>query len=260
VPCGEYLFDHRNDSLRSFLINEFVLGPTGLGNHDVSGFYFDDGWTNYSAAIQPWQPKEGYCDHSPIGGATEEDYYCSEDMGLTQADTTAITDGWRTTMDAVHAAVRAAGAWSWDQFRGVSTPDQASCTKFFRSACAPGKPSYASEALMHGLTWTDGKLPNLKQDLATFLLIRGDYAWLGYSWVGCCSGSKPPGNNDYAYVYPPEFKEDYGTPMGQCLETGTGTNIFKRQWTKAVVTMDCQTWMATIDMKEREVVTLSENY
>lgn len=39
VPCGEYLWDHRNASLRAYLLNEFVLGPTGLGNENVSGFY-----------------------------------------------------------------------------------------------------------------------------------------------------------------------------------------------------------------------------
>jgi hypothetical protein len=39
---------------------------------------------NTSSPIAPWQPKEGFCDHSPIGGATEEDLYCTADMGLTQ--------------------------------------------------------------------------------------------------------------------------------------------------------------------------------
>ena len=34
--------------------------------------------------VQNWEPKEGFCDHSPIGGATEEDFYCTADMGLTQ--------------------------------------------------------------------------------------------------------------------------------------------------------------------------------
>jgi len=46
VPCGEYLFDHRNASLRDFLINEVLLGPTGLGNSNISGFYLDDNWHN----------------------------------------------------------------------------------------------------------------------------------------------------------------------------------------------------------------------
>jgi hypothetical protein len=43
--CRRYLWDHRNGSmLQRFLIDEFVLNSkTGLGNHNVDGFYFDDG-------------------------------------------------------------------------------------------------------------------------------------------------------------------------------------------------------------------------
>ena len=38
-------------------------------------------------------------------------------------------------------------------------------------------------------------LPDLAQDLASFLLVRGPYAWLGHGWVGC----------DREYHFPPEF-------------------------------------------------------
>lgn len=40
VPCGEYLWDPRNASLRAWLIDVHILGPTGLGNPNVTGFYF----------------------------------------------------------------------------------------------------------------------------------------------------------------------------------------------------------------------------
>ena len=44
VPCGEYLWNHANGSmLRDWLINEHLLGPTGLGNPGVRGFYVSDG-------------------------------------------------------------------------------------------------------------------------------------------------------------------------------------------------------------------------
>ena len=36
-PCtGEYLWDHRNESLRQYLIDN-VLGPTGLGDSNITG-------------------------------------------------------------------------------------------------------------------------------------------------------------------------------------------------------------------------------
>ena len=36
------IWDHRNASLREWLVNSHVMGPLGMGNPNVSGFYFDD--------------------------------------------------------------------------------------------------------------------------------------------------------------------------------------------------------------------------
>ncbi len=38
ASTGEYLWDHRNASMRQWLISEHLLGPTGLGNPNISGF------------------------------------------------------------------------------------------------------------------------------------------------------------------------------------------------------------------------------
>jgi len=95
------------------------------------------------------------------------------------------------------------------------------------------------------LQWTDGTSIPLKyvpQDLATFLLIRGDYAWLGWGWVGCITN----------YALPPEVNVDYGTPATPYYnETVPGASgVFVRSWTKADVQFDCNTWTGTITMKE----------
>jgi hypothetical protein len=68
-PCGEYLWDHRNASLREWLVDDFVLNPdTGLRNPNVDGYYLDDSWTNYSRTT----PRGRNCDGDPFGGPTEE--------------------------------------------------------------------------------------------------------------------------------------------------------------------------------------------
>eukprot|EP01052_Picozoa_sp_SAG31_P037498 SAG31_NODE_4852_length_2905_cov_3.033143_2_plen_216_part_00 len=45
VPCGSYLFDHRNGSmLRNWLVEEYVGGPLGVGADDgdlIAGMFFD---------------------------------------------------------------------------------------------------------------------------------------------------------------------------------------------------------------------------
>jgi hypothetical protein len=39
-PCGEYLFDHRNGTmLRDWIVKEHILGPAGMGDPAISGFF-----------------------------------------------------------------------------------------------------------------------------------------------------------------------------------------------------------------------------
>lgn len=241
VPCGEYLWDHRNASLRDFLVNEFILGANGLGNANVSGFYLDDGWANTSQAVLPWEPQPlGFCDHSAIGGATEEDYYCTADMGLTQADTTAITDGWRETMAAVQAAILQKGAFAWAYFRQETLPgpgNAAACAAWFRGTGATLK-DYAFV-----LQWTNATqrpLPAVAQDVAAFLVLRGPFAWIGSGWIGCIED----------YAFPPELDGDYGEPLTPYFnETAPGSGVFVRAWTKATATFSCPTWTGDVVMK-----------
>lgn len=43
IPCGEYLFDHRNGSmLQEWLLSEVILGPNGLGSPAIDGFFIDE--------------------------------------------------------------------------------------------------------------------------------------------------------------------------------------------------------------------------
>ena len=73
VPCGEYLWDHRNQSLRQWLVDEFVLGSAhGLGNANVDGFFFDDGWSDKANPVPSWAPPTyRQCDMAEGGGATD---------------------------------------------------------------------------------------------------------------------------------------------------------------------------------------------
>ena len=194
----------------------------------------------------PWEPQpHGFCDHSPIGGATEEDAHCSEDMGLVQADTTAIRAAWADNMRAVQAAVLAHGGFAWAYFDQQATPaagNASACAAFFRGACAPNSSTHASTLFLEYTQPHTFPLVAFPQDLATFLLIRGPYAYLGYAWVGC----------DVQYDYrDTALNADYGEPVAgqQCAETAPGSGVFARAWTHADVQFDCNTWTPTITMK-----------
>ena len=118
---------------------------------------------------------------------------------------------------------------------------------FLRDACKPNA-SITSGAMMFGFTQVsesphkpflpDGQLPAFLQDLATFMLVRGPFAWLGYGWLGC--GDDPRGSCSHGrYVRPAELDADFGEPVGHCQETKPGSGVFRREWTKARVQMDC---------------------
>ena len=81
-------------------------------------------------------------------------------------------------------------------------------------------------------------LPAFEEDLANFLLSRGPHAFLGHSWLGCSK----------TYAFPDALNADYGEPTELCHETSPG--VFARDWTKAVVTMDCGTYKGSVTMKD----------
>lgn len=148
LPCGEYLWDHRNGTmLREFLVKEFLLNAkTGLGNKNVDGFFFDDGWTDKPSKIPSWAPPSyRQCDMWETGGATEEDYYCVVDMGLTQADTTLLTTEHGKTMLSVHDAVLGNGGFIFQALASrkasldLADPrPPAKCMAYLREHCTVG--------------------------------------------------------------------------------------------------------------------------
>ena len=48
VPCGRYLWDHTNSSMREWLITSHILGDTGIGNPNISAIYLDDNWQEFA--------------------------------------------------------------------------------------------------------------------------------------------------------------------------------------------------------------------
>ena len=79
----------------------------------------------------------------------------------------------------------------------------------------------------------------------------GADAYLGYSWMGCVQPSGfVTGNSTKGYFRPEEVDVDYGTPVDPtCSETAPNSGIFTREWSKASVKMDCNSFEATIGMK-----------
>jgi hypothetical protein len=71
------------------------------------------------------------------------------------------------------------------------------------------------------------------ESVASFLVVRPAYAWLGYG-----AGAFQPKWND-------AFLWDVGTPRGEC-RNGTHPGVFERDWTYGTAQMDCNTYKGTV--------------
>lgn len=204
---------------------------SGAGNPKISGFYFDDDWSG--------------------SGPSEMEKHASQDMGLSASDLAHLTDAYNWVMEQAFAAILARGKFTWNQFWNygsawIDCPDpmvtQSNCAADIRALCDPTSLSqtvamlYAFSPGCHGST---SNITDVEADVANFLLVRGPHAWLGHGWSGCSK----------VYEWPKILDADFGEPMGLCKETSAGSGIFTREWTKATIKMDCNSWTPTITFK-----------
>ena len=84
---------------------------------------------------------------------------------------------------------------------------------------------------------TDPAKQRKQQALASFLITRGPYAFIGSRGLrDAHTGS--PGNWD------PLFATDVGEPVGLCVDRGK--NVFEREWTKGAASFDCNSYTAKL--------------
>lgn len=259
-PCGEYLFDHRNGSmLRDWLVNEHIMGQTGVGNPSIDGLFIDDFWC--SDLICKENPGVAACPcNDPVQGPTEIDKYNQLDMGLSDEDIRDLTLAWNETMGAVQQAILDAGAYTWSLINGQDNADASptllksnSCATQLRAACKKDS-VWQTRANLFGLTINGTHQPQqLEQDVAFFLLARGDYAWLGWGVWGMtwpfqpepAHGTVPPQPD--GVPRPELIDRDFGTPHGLCQETAEGSAVFVREFSRAgIIQLDCNDFVATI--------------
>ena len=213
-----------------------MFGPDGGGNPNVSGFFFDDKF---------------------LPGGVTESLGNLTNLGLTKEQGEAYSAYYWQYMGVVYEEVLKRGRFSWQQLWCATWqkddpthtcrtgPDplvtKANCASQLRGLCSAGSPQHTRRAMMYQFSGgqTD-QLPEFEQDLANFLLVRGEHAWLGHGWQGC----------SLDYAFPDALNSDYGEPTGICKETATRSGVFTREWTKASVQMDCNTYTPEIKMKD----------
>jgi len=256
LPCGEYIFDHRNASVRQWLAEQ-VVSPTALGASGlIDGLFLDDFWCSDLLCAE--DPSIDGCPcNDPVQGPTEIDKSSQVDMGLTDEDIRDLTLGWNLTMEGVQRAVLERHGYTWSLILGQQNANasprmltQASCRAALRLACKPDS-DWQQHSLLFGLRVNGTALAQVKPDIAFFLLARGPFAWAGWGVWGMtwpfnaepAHGELPP--LPHGVPRPPELDHDYGEPEGLCEEVADG--VFERRWSRAgVISLDCNTFEASL--------------
>ena len=117
-------------------------------------------------------------------------------------------------------------------------------TKLHGEGAAACKATLAMECTENPMSWNKMVLYNIPNCgsgvtaqgftdyTAEFLLTRGPYAILGYSWCGCTNGEQERPRAA-------EWDEDFGIPHGACREKSAGSGVYTRTYSKATVEWDC---------------------
>ena len=238
--------------LTEFLIEHAVTSHTALGSPAVDGIFIDDACLTGGS----W----------PL----EEVSTSIEDMGLSNA-TTNKTAAWADILQkckdneaAVFDELIAHKGFEWHLLADFSfprpsatSPFDASCSRMLRNACAKDDPAsfprthgvnpntYENRSLVYNLPRLASNatsVPNMTAHLATFLLLRSDYAWIGYAWAGCTSSR----SSNEPVLRPPSLDSDYGKALGRCAEASPG--VFRRELEHATVELDCGSFTGSIKM------------
>ena len=217
-PAGntpKYFFNFSNPDMADWWVNEFVGGV--LKSPHVDGVYFD-------SAPVAGPPQDG---GGQGGGPGRADAQAAFDRALKLI---ASHGGW-------------ASAWNNDGqslFPEGMEPDAHdysldACSSLVREWIDIGR---NTDRTLQVQTGTD--TPR-NETLAAFLIARGESAVLEFPISGTYGDAS-------VYGFPAIMDVDFGTPMGDGIEVHP--EVFRREWSKATVTLDCRDLSSTFDFHQ----------
>ena len=196
-------------------------------------------------------------------GPSEASNTYRNDTNATPAEIGDQVGAYEASMTALKQKVLPMGGFWWQLLQGggwlgpegrclpkCNVPKPANeCISILRSQCVgpSATPPTWNQMLMYNIpNGGQGLSPqNFTDYTAEFLLTRGPYAMIGYSWYGCTVGDKAPPR-------PVEWDMDFGPPANDgaaCAETAPSSGVFSREYSKATVTWDCSVGHGKITMK-----------
>jgi hypothetical protein len=219
VNMSQWVIDWRNQDAAAYFVGA-ILNSTFLPGVDAT--FTDD---------LPGVPAE----HPEVQPATQ----------LSNASLAHLQRATQIAEMELASALAIGGKFCWDCVGGEDGPagssysmnqeappnGTAGCVRWFNHYC---RPEMQGRGMMMGFAGSNQRSPN--ETVAAFLLARGPYAFIG-------------GRNIRDKQWNQLFGLDVGHPLGLCAETAPGSKIFERQWTEAVVSLDCNSYKASLPFR-----------
>ena len=233
-PCGEYIFDHRGGAVEGRTFREWFISEYMITNETL--LHRNPGTGRPQPIGLGWLD-----DEMDMRGPSEEDSHYIEDTGASSESMKSQVAAYRQSMRELTQKVVAMGGFYWQLMDGggmktLSKMNKEQCQQTLRALCVPKPATWNKMQLYNIPNGGEGVSPAaFTEYTAEFLLTRGPYALLGYSWCGCTNGQ-------HARPRAKEWDEDFGEPAGgaACRETGPGTGIFQRLWKKGTMAQQQQ--------------------
>jgi len=201
----QFCWDHRNPAAQDYFVNYYVA--SAFNQSSVDGIFYDD-----DEGI--WQERQHY-----------PDYPDSYRRAIDAAQQISLNRAWELGLKY--------NKHSWQAWLSPDVPTAADspsvCGQKMRHAISLKDVPTTFPAMYNGACYKPWQnCTDLKQQLAAFLIARGDY-WLFFG---------PP------TWWKEGFEVDYGVPTTNATELFP--NFFFRQWTKATIYFDCNNFDSDI--------------
>lgn len=183
LPCGEYIFDHRNASLSEWYVSSDgpIINNRTLMAPGVVSFYIDD-----SAGQKSFKQGGG------TGWITETSGNFFNDTGMPYHEIQEFVKAYERNMETLYDNIVKLGGFAWQMFgdgpalsaqnpkTGKPYISAAMCESMLRTEWCVKNGTGSQQALLYSVHETDvNTTARAEQSLATFLLTRGAHAFIG---------------------------------------------------------------------------------
>ena len=215
--CRQFFWNYSNPDALEYVLGVSEQGALATASPFVDGTFLDDSQ-----------------------GVPQEHDSAPSNMGLSAIQLLLAQNDTYRFFNAAVAALASQGKFIWQGFSGLEqgdpdgvgiAPTASSCSSYMDLVCGA-----SWQGVPRTVQWPSKQADKLPV-LASFLISRGPYDYLGWGWFGAGVIGLP--------AWDPLFDAyDVGEPVGACEQPAAG--VYARQWSKGNATLDCTSWTATL--------------